>query len=316
MYQDPPLITIGFTCFNAETSIAKAIHSAQQQTYSNIEILVADDGSSDLSVQTIESLMQDDSRIRLIRHETNKGTAQARSTLAQNARGEFLAFFDDDDTSMPSRIEKQYQRIISYESLHPKQELVFCYCDRNVAKEGSADIDHVGHGIGRMSPEPKGESVANFILWRTDMRYPENHNMGQMGSGTMMARTTCFQKLGYFDSKFRRSAEIDLAVRAALEGAHFISVPEPLITQNKTLTQDKSGKKPLEYALLLRKKHKHYLQKQKAYLGSIMTAFATFYGSRGKTWKARTMLALACLLSPQKILINRLSMLLKSQKPC
>lgn len=70
-----------------------------------------------------------------------------------------------------------------------------------------------------------------------------------------------------FDPKFRRSAEWDLAIRVAYQGGYFIAVDQPLVIQHKTPTFDKAGRKPLDYALMLRKKHKAYLQKNKVYWG-------------------------------------------------
>ena len=65
-----------------------------------------------------------------------------------------------------------------------------------------------------------------------------------------MARTEAFRALGGFDDRFRRRAELDLAVRAAFAGAHFISVDAPLVTQYLTPTADKAGDAQLRYRLL------------------------------------------------------------------
>jgi glycosyltransferase involved in cell wall biosynthesis len=298
-----PLITVGFTCFNAADTIARAIKTAQEQIWPNIDILIVDDGSSDNSVKIVRGLMEEDKRIRLIEHETNKGTAVARNTITQNAMSEFLAYFDDDDESMPGCLEEQWQRITEYEEKHGV-DMVFCYCNRYVVKQGQTKPDHIGYGIGRKKPEPHGREVADYMLWGHKSEDVEGP-MGQMGSGTLMLRRTIFDKIGYFDERFRRSAEIDLAVRAALAGAHFISVDKPLINQHKTRTEDKKGKKPLEYSLLLRRKHKTYLQGRKVYWAALATAYSKFYGEKKKI-RSRFFYLLACLTAPHIILKNRL----------
>ena len=59
-----------------------------------------------------------------------------------------------------------------------------------------------------------------------------------------------------------------------LQGGDFIAVDEPLVIQHKTQTSDKAGRKPLDYALMLRKKHKKYLQKNHVYFGAILQAYS------------------------------------------
>ena len=98
------LVTIGITCFNAEETIKRAIRSALGQDWQNIEILVVDDCSTDSSVEIITKAITNDSRARLIKHVKNCGPAGARNTILDQACGEFIAFFDDDDESMPGRI--------------------------------------------------------------------------------------------------------------------------------------------------------------------------------------------------------------------
>lgn len=301
--KNKPLITVGFTCFNAAGTIVRAVKTAQNQTWPNLEILIVDDGSSDNSVEVIKDLMEGDDRIRLICHEGNKGTAIARNTLSENAKGEFLTYFDDDDESMEDRLEQQWQRITEYEKEH-STDMVFCYCNRHVVQPGEKEPDHTGYGIGRKKPEPHGPEVADFILWSYKAENPDGP-MGQIGSGTLMLRRSIFDKIGYFDENFRRSAEVDLAVRAALQGAHFISVDKPLIVQHKTHTDDKVGTKPLEYGLLLRRKHKDYLKSKKIYWAALAMGYAKYYGDKNK-FKTRFFIFLACMAAPHKILKLRL----------
>jgi GT2 family glycosyltransferase len=113
-----------------------------------------------------------------------------------------------------------------------------------------------------------------------------------------MARQRTFTTIGKFDRNFRRSTEVDFAIRAALQGAHFIAVNEPLITQYKTPSSDKLGQIPLEYALKLRHKHRTYLAGQKVYFASLAMAHAWFHGNAGRLWKRRFFMALAYALLP------------------
>ena len=302
MGRENPFITIGIICFNAADTIIRAIKSAENQNWSNFEIIVVDDGSEDASVEIIDNYMKDKSDVQIIKHRQNLGTAVSRTTLVKNANGEFLVFFDDDDESLPNRLEEQYYRIITYERTYDVK-MVLCFSDRKIIISENTKENHVSYGIGRSYPEPNGKHVADRILWLIEKN--TDNATGQMGSCTLMLRTSIFRKIGYFDFQFRRCAEWDFAIRASFEGAHFISVPKSLVIQYKTYTVDKAGKKPLTYQLMLCYKYKDYLKKNCVYWSALFLAHSKFYGNRGQKWKSRGFVALACLFSPHKILLNR-----------
>ena len=259
-----------------------------------------DDGSSDKSIAQVQRIAEQDPRIRLVCHEKNKGTAVARNSILHNARGEFIAFFDDDDTSIPNRIQEQWHRLMDGIDKY-RTDLVFCYCNRSVIKAGEKEVSGGYKAIGRYGPEPHGQTVADFILWHyEDPKYAWGH----LGSCTLMFRRSVVEKVGDFDDDFRRCAEWDWAIRAAYLDGHFIAVNQPLVIQRITPTEDKSGSRPLEYALMLRKKHKEYLKKQHVYLASLAMAYSRFHYARGRRWRSRLYLALACLCSPFLVLPN------------
>jgi glycosyltransferase involved in cell wall biosynthesis len=298
-----PLITIGITCFNAADTIERSIKSAQAQDWPNMEIVVLDDASSDNSTVIIEKLAQDDSRIRFVRHQTNKGYPGALNSILKTARGEFVAFFDDDDHSLADRLSKQWQRITEYENQHGI-DLVLCYTNRRVVKADQDQASETVLAIGRQSPEPNGSVVSDFLLCHLQV---EPFTWGQFGSCTMMARKEIFSKIGGFDEYFRRSAEWDLAIRMARLGGHFIAVDHPLVTQYKTHSSDKSGKTPLKYTLALRRKHKDLLKARGLYLASLALTYARFHYAKGNRIKERLFTALACLMSPRRILPSMLA---------
>jgi glycosyltransferase involved in cell wall biosynthesis len=298
-----PLITVGVTCFNAASTIARAIESAIKQDWPHKEIIVVDDASTDGSGALLTEMTRKHPGLRVIRHPTNEGYSGALNTIIKASRGEFLAIFDDDDESRQDRLTKQWRRLTNYERFRGA-ELVLCYTNRHVVLAGQTNPDHVAIAIGREPPEPAGSIVANYLFgYLAD----SHHVWGMLGSGTLMARRRTFLALGDFDVSFRRYAELDLAVRAALRGAHFIAVNEPVMIQHKTASADNSGKTRLEYALKLRRKHKKYLVSEKAYLASISMAHAWFHGNAGHYWRHRLFLALAYGLLPNSILVAKLA---------
>jgi glycosyltransferase involved in cell wall biosynthesis len=293
-----PLVTIGITCFNAADTIRRAIDSALKQDWPNKEIVIIDDASTDGSARLLEEIARSHPELRVIRHDTNAGYAGALNTAVKSSRGAFLAIFDDDDESRPDRITKQWRRITGYERAHDAG-LVLCYTNRNVIRHGEAEVSHVAAAIGREAPEPRGRAVAGYLFgYLADPRYV----WGMLGSCTLMARLNAFEAISVFDQSFRRSAEIDFAVRAALKGAHFIAVNEPLVTQHKTASGDKSGNIPLEYMLKLRYKYRDFLADERAYLASLAMAHGWFHGNAGRVWKRRAFMTLAYALLPPDIL--------------
>jgi glycosyltransferase involved in cell wall biosynthesis len=274
-----------------------------KQDWPNKEVIVVDDASTDDSEVLLQEMARQHSELRVIRSAANRGVAAARNTILSEARGEFIAFFDDDDESRPDRLTTQWRRLTDYEGLHGT-ELVFCYANRDVVRVGQTKPDHVAMAIGRQPPEPNGPIVANYLFGHlADSHYV----WGLLGSCSLMARRRTFLVLGEFDASFRRYEEWDLAVRAALQGAHFIAVNESLIIQYKTVSADKSGKLGLQYALKLARKHKNYLKTEQAYLASVATAHARFHGNAGNYWRKRLFQALAYGLLPPSILAEKLA---------
>lgn len=296
-----PLITIGMTCYEAEDTIRRAVESALAQTWTAREIIIVDDGSADGSATVVEEIGRTHDEIRLIRHGENRGVAEARNTVLAHARGTFIAFFDDDDESTPDRLEHQYRRIVEYEQHHPGAP-VFCYANRLVVPPGKREPTFERHGIGRVPPEPSGPIAADYVLGV--LRDDGKHSWGMLGSGTLMARTEAFRVLGGFDGSFRRRAELDLAVRAAFAGAHFISVDAPLVTQHLTPTADNAGDAQLRYRLLLVEKHRDYLKEKRCYAGAWCYMHARFHRPRHGWWRLWYLAAL--ILFPWRVSLQRI----------
>jgi glycosyltransferase involved in cell wall biosynthesis len=296
-----PLLTVAITCYNAERTIQRALDCALAQTWTPREIVVVDDGSTDRSATLLAEHARTHDEIHLIRHGSNRGVAEARNTLLAHAGGAFIAFFDDDDESVPDRLEQQYRRLSDYESTHPAAT-VFCYANRDVVQAGERRPTSQRLGIGRRPPAPSGPLVADYVLGL--VKDDGRHCWGMLGSCTLMARTEAFRALGGFDNRFRRCAELDLAVRAALNGAHFISVDAPLVTQYLTAAADKAGNADLRYRLLLLEKHKRYLKQKRSYVGAWCYMHAQFFC--GRHWRWRFWYLAALVFFPWRLSRERL----------
>ncbi|RYZ04776.1 MAG: glycosyltransferase family 2 protein [Myxococcales bacterium] len=105
-----PLVSVLVAARNAERTLDYALQSLLEQTHANLEVLVADDASSDATALVIRRYAQD-ARVRAFRSTENQGAYNTRNALARLARGEFLTFHDADDFAVPERIEAQLKAL-------------------------------------------------------------------------------------------------------------------------------------------------------------------------------------------------------------
>lgn len=123
-----PKVSVILPCYNVSKYIDKCMDSLLNQTLSDVEFIFVDDCSTDDTYNQIKKYT--DPRIKLIHHEVNKYTAEARNTGIDNATGEYLAFVDPDDYLDYTFLEKLY----------------------NLAKQNNADI---AKGVMRYIPSKK-----------------------------------------------------------------------------------------------------------------------------------------------------------------
>ncbi|WP_448207501.1 glycosyltransferase family 2 protein [Azospirillum sp. sgz302134] len=102
---EEPLVSVVIPVFNRAHTLRRAIESVRLQDVADWELIVVDDGSADQSEAIPPSY--GDPRIRLIRHEKNRGAAAARNTGVQAARGRYIAFLDSDDEWLPGKLRAQ-----------------------------------------------------------------------------------------------------------------------------------------------------------------------------------------------------------------
>lgn len=101
------LISIIIPTYNRAQLIRKALHSIQNQTYTNWECLIVDDFSTDNTEIIIEDLIKQDCRIKYLKNERTKGAQGARNTGIIHAQGDWIAFNDSDDEWVENKLSKQ-----------------------------------------------------------------------------------------------------------------------------------------------------------------------------------------------------------------
>ena len=119
MAERAPFVSVVVPTYNLAVYTADALKSAQQQTFTDFEVVIVDDGSTDDTVAVIQPFLSDP-RFTLIRQE-NQGTAGARNTAISHSRGDWIAFLDCDDLWLPDKLETQVGVIEAY----PGAALIF-----------------------------------------------------------------------------------------------------------------------------------------------------------------------------------------------
>lgn len=122
MKMDNPLVSVVICVHNAGEYLRDAVLSITRQTYTNIEILIYDDGSTDACLSTIDDIR--DSRIRIF-HLPHRGKPVALNLALEEMKGEFYLIQDADDTCYPTRIERQLNTLLEHADLAG----VFCCYD-------------------------------------------------------------------------------------------------------------------------------------------------------------------------------------------
>lgn len=104
--QNAPRVSVITPAYNAAQYLERALDSALTQTMSDLEIIVVDDASTDVTLELACWVANRDPRVRVLRNECNRGAAESRNLALSAARGEWVAVLDADDAWFPKRLEQ------------------------------------------------------------------------------------------------------------------------------------------------------------------------------------------------------------------
>lgn len=256
-----PLVTCGITSCNAASTIEHAVRSAFAQSWRPIEVIVVDDCSTDETLDILHRLRTTFSDLRVARNDRNLGVAATRNRILSDARGEFVAFFDDDDESHPQRVAQQISRITQYEKDFAQGRPVICHtARRQIYPDGRVEISPtMGQQAAQLAPS--GLDVARYILAGKRLQ----GDTGPCATSSQMSRRATYRLLGGFDPSFRRSEDTEFNVRLAKAGGHFVGIAEPLVSQTMTYALEKRLSEELHYALLILEKHRDLFDDTRQY---------------------------------------------------
>ena len=133
---DIGLISIIMAAYNSEKTISRSIESVLSQTYTDFELIVINDCSSDKTADIVRSF--DDDRIRLINNEKNMGVSKTRHNGVEASRGEWIAILDSDDIWKPDKLMKQVE-------LQKKTGAELLYTGSAFIREDGTPVDWILH---------------------------------------------------------------------------------------------------------------------------------------------------------------------------
>jgi glycosyltransferase involved in cell wall biosynthesis len=198
-----PLVSIVIATYNRPELLQDALESIARQTFSDYEIIVVDDGST---VPGAEQVCMKYKKCRYVR-QLNSGESAARNYGARLARGQLLAFLDDDDKWKPDKLERQ----VAFLAEHPDIGVVHSPAEI-IRTDGTA----TGELVGANNPE-----------WRSGRVFHHAVRTCVVKSPTSLIRKEIFDRSGGFDANIQFGEDWEFWARIA-NSAEFGHIPEPL----------------------------------------------------------------------------------------
>ena len=196
-----PLVSVSMPVFNSERYIAEAIESILSQTYTNFELIIVDDGSSDRTREIIDRFT--DPRIIKIYSDQNRGLITTRNLIAEIAKGKYLALLDADDRAMPERLQLQVE-----------------FLESNTADICGADHWTLNQANGKMKHSKQRYSDADIRALLTIY--------SPLCNPAILGRLEIFKKFPYKYS-YMHAEDYCLWVEIALAGHRFANIKKKLI---------------------------------------------------------------------------------------
>lgn len=195
-----PQVSVVIPAYNAMQYLPETLESVLKQTFTDFEVLIVNDGSSDNVIDWVSQVK--DPRVKLI-SQTNQGLSGARNTGILNAQGEYVAFLDADDLWESSKLEKQVR------CLNDNPEVGLVHTPMIL-------VDEHGKSTGRVISSDAEGNVFKELLQRNFIACP-----------SVIVRRSCFETVGVFNRSLRSIEDWDMWIRIASRYT-FAVIKEPL----------------------------------------------------------------------------------------
>ena len=198
-----PEVSVIIPAYNASRTIGAAVDSVLAQTFTDLELLVIDDGSQDDTADVVSAFA--DPRVKCVRKE-NGGVSVARNWGLDLATGSYVAFLDADDAWRPAKLERQYH------ALGERPHVGLCF----------AATEHADDDLRptAMHPAPQRTDYSEALLLEG--------NIVSGSASSVMARASALDEAGCFDPSLSLCADWDLWLRMSVVTG-FLALDEPLV---------------------------------------------------------------------------------------
>lgn len=223
MNKNDDLISVIVPVYNIEKYVERCIDSIINQTYSNLEIIIVDDGSTDMSGTIVDNIQRKDSRIKVI-HKENGGLSSARNTGLDNSSGKYIGFIDGDDMISTDTYMTLYNEMVS--------------TDSDIATCGMKEYQISGDMNTRFCHFPDNMILENEKILEAYIKEP------------YIIGTSCCTKLfkkeivkGELFEIGNQAEDIEYVFRILLKAKRVICIPQPYyeyVHRENSLTTDES----------------------------------------------------------------------------
>lgn len=216
-----PAVSIVIPAYNRADTIRMAVESVLRQTFTDFELLIVDDGSTDGTMAALADLP--DPRLRLLANPRNMGAGAARNLGIREARAPWVAFHDSDDEWLPRKLEKQMKRLSTVD-----KATVACFCGMVLMMGANWQAGDLALQRGKRAymlyiPASSQEGLEGDIR-------PSLLRSSPVSTQMLVARRDTLQQIGGFDESLPALIDWDCTIRLAERG-HFAFVDEPLVLQ-------------------------------------------------------------------------------------
>jgi glycosyltransferase involved in cell wall biosynthesis len=281
-----PLISVVIPVYNGEKTIKETIESVLNQTFSDFELIVINDGSQDSTLEIVSGIQ--DPRLKVFSF-TNAGLSASRNRGVSQATGEYISFLDADDLWTPDKLESQLKAL----QANPQAAVAYSWTDY---------IDESNQFLrqgGRITVN--GNIYANLLM--TDLL--EN------GSNPLICKQT-LAEVGGFDESLKAAEDWDMWLRIAAR-YHFVVVPSPqiLYRQSSQSMSSNVSKQEAECLKVLERAYKQApesLQHLKKRSLANLYKYLTFKALEGTPEPRRSLVAARLLwhaVSYDRVLLRR-----------
>ena len=226
-----PLVSAVIPTHKRSSMLRRAVQSALSQTYREIEVLVVIDGPDAETTQVLEQI--NDPRVRIVQLDSNLGGGAARNAGVDAARGEWIAFLDDDDEWLPNKIQRQ---VAMLSSVNCEDPIISC--------RFSAHTRSGEHVWPHRFPRPS-EHISDYLLVRQGISRVD----GFVATPTILTRRSLLRRVP-FQSGLRKHQDWDWVLRATSQpGVDIFFCPETLAVCHMEANSSTSRQTDWEFSL-------------------------------------------------------------------